>query len=101
MKVKRIYMGQDQLSRSLPISPPNLLTTAVILLMPMKVHSIQELIISNLKQTKMRLAEAKGVQENQFFDDDEILNQLMVAFCRPGKTTIVYLWNVSSLCRHQ
>ena len=47
-------------------------------------------------QTKLksRLAEAKGVQENQIFlgnGSDEILNQLMVAFCRPGKDKAIVL----------
>lgn len=43
---------------------------------------------------KQRLAEAKGVTEQQIYlgnGSDEVLNQLMISFCRPGKDKAIIL----------
>lgn len=46
------------------------------------------------KKLKQRLAEAKGVSVEQIYlgnGSDEILNQLMIAFCAPGKDRAIIL----------
>ena len=46
------------------------------------------------KKVKKRLAEAKGVSAQQIYlgnGSDEVLNQLMIAFCTPGKDEAIIL----------
>ena len=57
------------------------------------------------KKLKQRLAEAKSVTAEQIYlgnGSDEVLNQLMIAFCTPGKDEAIILPpTLRHMCRHQ